>query len=77
MIYVLSFSAAILGFIWLVLFCKLNHHKSFLEELDQAINELKEKQLFIVRVDRDEKFIAELAKLAQKTITIRDEILKL
>lgn len=35
----------------------------------------KEKQLFIVRVERDEKFIAELAKLAQKTITIRDEIL--
>jgi hypothetical protein len=36
----------------------------------------KEKQLFIVRVERDEKFIAELAKLAQKTITMRDEILK-
>ena len=36
----------------------------------------KEKQLFIVKVERDEKFIAELAKLAQKTITMRDEILK-
>ena len=35
----------------------------------------KEKQLFIVKVERDEKFIAELAKLAQKTITMRDEIL--
>ena len=35
----------------------------------------KEKQLFIIRVERDEKFIAELAKLAQKTITMRDEIL--
>jgi putative phage-type endonuclease len=36
----------------------------------------KEKQLFIVRVERDEKFIIELAKLAQKTITMRDQILK-
>lgn len=36
----------------------------------------KEKQLFIVKVERDEKFIAELAKLAQKTITMRDKILK-
>ncbi len=35
----------------------------------------KEKQLFIVRVKRDETYIAELAKLAQKTITMRDEIL--
>ena len=35
----------------------------------------KEKQLFIVRVERDERFITELAKLAQKTITMRDEIL--
>lgn len=36
----------------------------------------KEKQLFIIRVERDEKYIEELAKLAQKTITIRNEILK-
>ena len=35
----------------------------------------KEKQLFIVRVERDETYIAELARLAQKTITTRDEIL--
>jgi putative phage-type endonuclease len=39
-------------------------------------NNFKEKQLFIIRVERDEAYIAELAKLAQKTITIRDEILK-
>ena len=36
----------------------------------------KEKQLFIIRVERDENYIEELAKLAQKTITIRNEILK-
>lgn len=36
----------------------------------------KEKNLFIVRVERDEAYIAELAKLAQKTIAMRDEILK-
>lgn len=42
MIYFLSFFAAILGLIWLVLFCKLNHHKSFGEELAQAINEFNE-----------------------------------
>lgn len=36
----------------------------------------KEKKLFIIRVERDEKYIGELTKLAQKTITIRNEILK-
>lgn len=36
----------------------------------------KEKQLFIIRVERDEKYIGELTKLAQKTITMRNEILK-
>lgn len=36
----------------------------------------KEKQLFVIRVERDEAYIAELARLAQKTITMRDEILK-
>lgn len=36
----------------------------------------KEKKLFMIRVERDENYIEELAKLAQKTITIRDEILK-
>jgi putative phage-type endonuclease len=36
----------------------------------------KEKKLFIIRVERDETYIAKLAQLAQKTITIRDEILK-
>ena len=36
----------------------------------------KEKQLFIIRVERDEAYIAELSRLAQKTITMRDEILK-
>jgi len=34
------------------------------------------KKLIIIRVERDEAYIAELAKLAQKTITMRDEILK-
>jgi len=34
------------------------------------------KKLIIIRIDRDEAYIAELAKLAQKTITMRDEILK-
>jgi exodeoxyribonuclease (lambda-induced) len=37
---------------------------------------IPEKQLIIIRVKRDEVFISELAKLAQKTIAIRDEILK-
>lgn len=37
---------------------------------------IPEKQLVIIRVERDEAFIAELAKLAQKTITMRNEILK-
>lgn len=36
----------------------------------------KEKQLLIIRVYRDEKFISELAKLAQKTIEIRDNFVK-
>jgi len=35
----------------------------------------KEKSIFIIRVERDEAFIAELARLAQKTILMRDEIL--
>jgi putative phage-type endonuclease len=35
----------------------------------------KERQFFIYSVKRDEAFIAELARLAQKTITMRDEIL--
>jgi hypothetical protein len=34
------------------------------------------RKLIIIRVERDEVYIAELAKLAQKTITMRDEILK-
>tara|TARA_R110000868_G_scaffold32402_4_gene117887 strand:- start:3817 stop:4476 length:660 start_codon:yes stop_codon:yes gene_type:complete len=37
---------------------------------------IPEKQLVIIRVERDEVFIAELARLAQKTLTMRDEILK-
>jgi exodeoxyribonuclease (lambda-induced) len=37
---------------------------------------IPEKQLVIIRVERDEIFIAELERLAQKTITTRDEILK-
>lgn len=36
----------------------------------------KERSIFIIRVERDEAFIAELARLAQKTITMRDEILR-
>jgi hypothetical protein len=36
---------------------------------------IPEKQLVIIRVERDEAFIAELARLAQKTITMRDELL--
>ena len=36
----------------------------------------KVQKLIIIRVERDEVFIAELAKLAQKTIVMRDEILK-
>jgi len=45
MIYVLSYFAAILGLIWLVLLPKVlnKHNKSFLEELDQAINEIKQR----------------------------------
>lgn len=35
----------------------------------------KVKKLITIRVERDEAYIAELAKLAQKTITMRDEIL--
>ena len=34
------------------------------------------KKMIVIRVERDEDYIAELAKLAQKTITMRDEILK-
>lgn len=34
------------------------------------------KKLLIFRIERDEAFIAELGRLAQKTIVIRDEILK-
>lgn len=37
---------------------------------------ISEKQLVIIRVERDGAFIAELARLAQKTITMRDEILR-
>jgi len=37
---------------------------------------IPEKQLVIIRVERDEVFIAELARLAQKTIVLRDEVLK-
>jgi len=36
----------------------------------------KEKQLFIIRVGRDEEYIEQLARLTQKAITMRDEILK-
>ena len=36
----------------------------------------KEKQLFIVRVEREEKYIEKLAQLVQKTITMRNKILK-
>ncbi len=36
----------------------------------------KEKKLLIIRVYRDEKFISELARLAQKTIEIRDNLVK-
>lgn len=34
------------------------------------------KKMIVIRVERDEAYIAELARLAQKTITMRDEILK-
>lgn len=36
----------------------------------------KVQKLIKIRVERDEAYIAELARLAQKTITMRDEILK-
>lgn len=44
----------------------ISYHPSFIAD----------KQLLTVKVERDEAFIAELAKLAQKTITMRNEILK-
>jgi hypothetical protein len=36
----------------------------------------KDKKLFVIRVERDEEYIAKLAELANKVILIRDEYLK-
>jgi hypothetical protein len=35
----------------------------------------KDKKLFVIRVERDEEYIAKLAELANKVILLRDEYL--